>query len=416
MGKFFSPFKFIWRRAACGVLATALICFAGCKPGDSDNLIPQRPIATKTQSAAPALQRVRKAYGTAPEMRGVWMTNIDSQVLFSTEALSEGMTTLSRLNFNTVYPTVWNKGSTLYPSAVAQRVTGQSVAGESGLSSRDLMKEMLELGAKLDINIIPWLEYGFMAPPSSDLAVRHPNWLTSMQGGVTVDKDNLVWLNPFHPEVQQFMIDLVLELLEKYDVPAVQFDDHFCLPRKFGYDAFTVDLYKRENKGREPPRNHDDAEWVRWRANKFTEFVRTLRAAMKQKKPQAKLSISPNPYGFAYSQYLQDWKTWVEQGLVDEIVLQVYRQDQAAFQAELAKPEVIAARSRVSFSVGILSGLRVKPVNIQIAKTQVELVRQGGFAGSVFFFYQTLFDSSADGRPAREAALGQIFALPAAAP
>ncbi|PSN14024.1 hypothetical protein C7271_22030, partial [filamentous cyanobacterium CCP5] len=50
------------------------------------------------------------------ERRGVWLTNIDSQVLFSQDNLVEAVDRLAALNFNTLYPTVWNWGDTLYPS------------------------------------------------------------------------------------------------------------------------------------------------------------------------------------------------------------------------------------------------------------------------------------------------------------
>ena len=53
------------------------------------------------------------------EVRGVWLTNVDSDVLFSRDNTTEAIANLAELNFNTLYPTVWNWGYTLYPSAVA---------------------------------------------------------------------------------------------------------------------------------------------------------------------------------------------------------------------------------------------------------------------------------------------------------
>ncbi|MFO5490952.1 MAG: family 10 glycosylhydrolase, partial [Cuspidothrix sp.] len=37
------------------------------------------------------------------ELRGVWLTNIDSDVLFEKERLKQSLRTLHQLNFNTVY-------------------------------------------------------------------------------------------------------------------------------------------------------------------------------------------------------------------------------------------------------------------------------------------------------------------------
>jgi len=41
-------------------------------------------------------------------------------------------------------------------------------------------------------------------------------------------KHDRVWLNPFRPEVQ-FIQDLILEIVSKYDIDGIQFDDHFGL-------------------------------------------------------------------------------------------------------------------------------------------------------------------------------------------
>src|SRR5512140_3442134 len=53
------------------------------------------------------------------ELRGVWLTNVDSEVLFNKKTLTDAVKKLADLNFNTLYPTVWNWGYTLYPSKVA---------------------------------------------------------------------------------------------------------------------------------------------------------------------------------------------------------------------------------------------------------------------------------------------------------
>jgi uncharacterized lipoprotein YddW (UPF0748 family) len=108
------------------------------------------------------------------------------------------------------------------------------------------------------MSVIPWFEFGFMTPADSDLAKRHPNWLTSRRDGTQIWQEGAharVWLNPFRPEVQQFIEDLVVEIVSNYNVNGIQFDDHFGIPSELGYDAFTVELYKQEHLGLLPPAN-----------------------------------------------------------------------------------------------------------------------------------------------------------------
>lgn len=85
---------------------------------------------------------------TNQELRGVWLTNIDSQVLFSRKTLKKAIANLAALNFNTLYPTVWNWGYTLYPSQVAQKTTGYSLDPHEKLQNRDVLQEIIDQGIK----------------------------------------------------------------------------------------------------------------------------------------------------------------------------------------------------------------------------------------------------------------------------
>lgn len=347
-----------------------------------------------------------------PELRGVWLTNVDSEVLFSSQNLREGFERLHRLNFNTVYPVVWNWGYTLYPSQVAEPVIGRAVDPEPGLQGRDMLAEAIAYGQEYNLRVIPWFEFGFQTPSYSELARRNPEWLTQRSDGtqtIMEGEHERVWLNPFHPEVQEFILDLVLEVVENYDVDGIQFDDHLGLPVEFGYDAYTVELYRREHDGNDPPEDFNDPDWVRWRADKITEFVGRTFEAVKAVKPDVVISVSPNPQHFAYARYLQDWQRWQELGYIEELVLQVYRSDIEVFIGELNRPEVAAARRQIPVGIAVLAGLRNRPTEMPLIEEKVRTIRNQGFAGMSFFFYQSLWDWSEESPVQREAGLAEFF-------
>lgn len=367
---------------------------------------------------------------TPTELRGVWLTNVDSQVLFSPPALDEALHQLASHHFNTVYPAMWSWGYTLYPSQVGERATGHKqglypdleAQGrnddlESAQGDRDLLQEMIQTAHALNLSVIPWFEFGFMAPANSTLAQRHPDWLTQKQGALPVarryqeGRHSRVWLNPFHPEVQQFMLDLVAELMDNYPVDGLQLDDHFSLPVAFGYDPYTIALYRREHGGQAPPTNPKDPEWTRWRANKITEFVDRVFWVVKARRPNAVLSVSPNSAQYAYTNFLQDWPRWRQMGYIEELIVQVYRDNISEFRRTLGDRELQQARRHIPTGVGILSGLKDKPVPMAQIQQQVEVARQMGFAGMSFFFYDTLW-AGAEETPSetRAQAIQQLFA------
>jgi uncharacterized lipoprotein YddW (UPF0748 family) len=304
------------------------------------------------------------------------------------------------------------------PKKSAGILINRTLTKTEGLEGRDVLQEMVVRGHKQGLSVIPWFEFGFMAPATTDpagsnLAKLHPDWLTQKQDGGTIwkeGKDPRVWLNPFKPEVKKFIIDLVVEVVKKYDVDGIQFDDHFGLPSEFGYDKFTVDLYKSENQGKLPPKDSKNEAWVNWRADKITALMRDVFTAIKAANPKAIVSISPNPQIFAKSFFLQDWAKWERQGLVEELLIQVYRDKLETFISELQKPEVRLASQNIPVGIGILTGVKPKPIPMKQIQTQIAAVRKQGLAGVSFFFYETLWKLTSEPAVARKSGFRQVFA------
>lgn len=371
-------------------------------------------IALIVRFPTPAIAQSASETATATsttEIRGVWLTNVDSDVLFSRDNLRQALRRLARLNFNTVYPTVWNGGYTLYPSQVAEEVIGEKIDPSSDFKDRDVLKEAVEMGHSRKLAVIPWFEFGLMAPVDSDLANRHRDWISNRHDGsqaFKVHDEEVVWLNPAHPGVQQFFINMIAEVVAKYDVDGIQFDDHFGMPVQLGYDPYTIRLYQVEHQGKLPPDNPSDAEWMRWRASKLTDLMIRIHAAVKALKPDCLVSLAPNPRAFSYQTYLQDWMTWQQQGLLDELIVQVYRNNLNGFVSELDRPELRTIRSQIPVGIGILTGLRVLNVDIDQIQAQVRTARSRQFAGVSFFFYESL--------GSRDAALRALFPRPAIRP
>ncbi|MEM9005677.1 MAG: family 10 glycosylhydrolase [Cyanobacteria bacterium P01_F01_bin.86] len=365
------------------------------------------------------------------ELRGVWLTNVDSQVLFSTEAVESTLHQLADSHFNTVYPAVWSWGYTLYPSLVCQQATGykqglypdledegRNDRLEEAQGDRDMLLEIVDLAHELDLSVIPWFEFGFMAPANSPLAQRHPEWLTQKQGALPEaslyqeGRHTRVWLNPFHPEVQQFTLDLIAELMDNYPVDGLQLDDHFSLPVAFGYDAYTISLYQQEHAGQSPPSNPYDPEWMRWRADKITQFLDRVFRVVKARRPDAVISVSPNPANFAYNNFLQDWPRWRQIGYVEELIVQVYRDSITSFRNTLQSPAIQRARHHIPTAVGILTGLKDDPVPMSLIQQQAQVARDMGFAGMSFFFYDTVWTAEGEDSRDRITAIQQLFAIP----
>ncbi len=379
---------------------------------EDDRIIPVKlpPASVKPTDLEPP----RPKFPPLPrqEIRGVWMTTNDMEVLLDRDRLRSAVDQLARLNFNTIYPVVWNSGYALHPSQVARRVGSPQIY--RGHQNQDPLADIIDQGHRDGLSILPWFEFGFMAPPTSELVMAHPDWITQKRNGETTSVSaggEVVWLNPFRPEVQKFLTDLVMEVVNQYDVDGIQFDDHMSLPRDFGYDSYTRSLYKKETN-KDVPADSADPAWVKWRADKITNFIGDLHDAVKTKKPKAILSVSPNYQDFAYRFHLQDWLNWVRKDFVDEIVMQVYRADYNSFVEMLERAEIKEVKQKISTGIGILTGLPRRPIAMAQIQQQTRAAQQRGL-GVAFFFYESLWEDSPESVAERQAGFQALFPRPA---
>ena len=175
--------------------------------------------------------------------KAVWLTNVDSEIMNSRSNLATGLSRLADSGFSTIYPAVWQRGYTLYPSEIAQELTGSAVLPNSPFVGRDLLAEIIDLAQPLNIRVIPWFEYGLMTPPQSTIALRYPDLLLLDSNGnaqrikgANNTLDPHAWLNPIHDRVRKFMVDLIADVVGKYPVAGIQLDDHFSFPVELGFD------------------------------------------------------------------------------------------------------------------------------------------------------------------------------------
>ncbi len=330
-----------------------------------------------------------------PELRGVWLTNVDSHVLESRAQIAGAMTFLQEHNFNAVFPVVWNKGVTLYPSPTMDRLFGIPI--DTAYRGRDPLAEIVAEAHARGIAVIPWFEFGFsssMNRKGGHILQQKPEWGERDRDGRLLSKNGFEWMNAWHPEVQSFLLALILEVVNGYEIDGIQGDDRLpAQPVEGGYSEYTQSLYAHEHGGTRPPRDFRDTGWVRWRAEKLTAFARRVHQAVKSQKPGLLVSWAPSIFPWSRDEYLQDWPAWVRAGAADLVIPQVYRYSVAQYVSALdsqAPDSLNLGPSPCLVVPGIL--MKVGPYVIP-ADSLLQVVaanRKRGYHGEVFFFYEGL--------------------------
>lgn len=333
-----------------------------------------------------------------PELRGVKLTNVDSQVLFSDAAIREAMDYLASIHINAVLPVVWNGAYTQYQSKVMQTYMGIPI--QPSLSGRDPLRTLSLEARRVGIEVYPWFEYGFAAwysglgtpPHGGPLLARYPHWASNDIYGALCKENGFDWLNGLHPEVQAFILRLTAEVVDYYDVDGVEYSDRMpALPVKCGYDAYTIQAYQQAHNGAAPPADHNQESWKRWRADRLNDFYRRARDTVKLRSQELFVDSSPSIYPWAYNNYLQDSKTWMNQKIVDHLIPQLYRYSYSEYAYELSNARAwVDAPLRGQIAAGMLMNVGSYVITPQLLGQMMEANRAQSLAGEVFFFYEGL--------------------------
>ncbi|MBH9552607.1 glycoside hydrolase family 10 protein [Inhella gelatinilytica] len=336
----------------------------------------------------------------AEPVRGVWVAGPQHNPFWSSrDAIRAELKTFKAAGLNSVYAVMLLPGRTLYPSARMAQITG--VRQLESLGERDVMQELLEEAEPLGLRVIAWLEFGFASHfrpgQQPGLLQFKPEWTARQRDGKPVVKNGFHWMNAFDPEVQQLLIDLSVELLQRYPkLTGVQGDDRLpALPASAGYHPAVLQEFGWR-PGQPLPADQDPA-WLQWRADQLTAFLARFRAALKAVRTDAVLSLSPSPYPWALHEYLQDWPAWMRAGLVDELLPQLYRRDGASYERLLAETKAhIPEGQQQRVFPGLLLALGPNTIpSPSLLQQWLTANRTAGFAGEVLFHSTGVADRAA---------------------
>lgn len=284
-------------------------------------------------------------------IRGVWLTDVGTMALTYSTLLDEALHHLSQSGYNRVYFSVYGLRGQLYPTQ--QR--GEAIPK---LPVINPMASMARESRRQGLKPYAWFEYGLMLPAHDLVVQRNPDWLLTMANGEQIIPNHgiaMVWLDPGHPGVQDYILGHIDDILREEALAGIQLDDHWAVPRQFGD-----------------------------RRRELTALTKKVQERIKAKNPDLELSLSPNTYRFSLNEYNQDWLSWVRQGIIDEVIVQVYRGSTAEVQQTINNSGIHTASRYVPVGVGLYTGRKVKPFDLKAVQSQVDTVEQHNLGHSLF--------------------------------
>lgn len=276
------------------------------------------------------------------EFRAVWVatvTNIDFPKKGTPDRVAHKeqwknlLDEYQKMGINAVIFQVRPAGDAFYPTDLAP--WSKYLTGQQGLAPQpdyDPLEFMIEEAHNRSMEFHAWVNPyratmdmdTFALSTSKHQFYRNRRWI--------VPYGRRLYFNPGLPEVRQHVVDVVGELVEKYDVDGIHFDDYFYPYKERGFefpDSTEYILYGQEYK------TIDD-----WRRSNNDALVENVYLKIKQLKPYVKFGISPfgvwrnrdkDPMGSntrasigCYDDLYADVIKWVRNGWLDYVLPQIY--------------------------------------------------------------------------------------------
>ncbi len=328
-------------------------------------------------------------------IKGTWITNVASNALQSKTNIKKTIAKCKKNGLNHVFVVVWNNGVTMYPSKVVKKYIG--IKQDSVYKNFDPIQYIVKEAHEQNIKVHAWFEFGFSYSYKDSNSIwlkKYPHWAGKKKDGSLLKKNGFYWWNSLHPEVQKFMKELIVEVIDKYEFDGIQGDDRMpAMPAEGGYDDYTKNLFAKEHNGNAVPENAKEPAFVQWKADKLSLFGKEIYEIVKQKKPNCLVTWAPSLYPWSKEEYLQDWPQWLKNGYADYIIPQLYRYKIEDYEKILKQlNSLVAEEFKAKVYPGILTSLGDGNYQSsrQLTDSMLQLNRKYGFKGEVFFYYETL--------------------------
>ncbi len=342
----------------------------------------QIPLTTETQST----QRVHRE-----EVRALWVVRT---TLTSPEKIHQLVNAAADNGFNTLIVQIRGRGDAYYNSKVEPRASELKDQPKSfdplALTLTEAHKRGLKVHGWINTNLLANLD----ALPTDPAHVynKHPEWLAVpkpvaaelydmsprdpafRQKIVEWSKANRgelegVYTGPANPKVRDHIYKIWMDVLKRYPVDGLHFDYVRFASPDFDYSRTSLEKFR---KWLEPQLNSKEREQLRnsvtplaapeMFAAKFADFqrlqvttlVERIYKAVKKRRPEAVVSaaVFANDEN-AYTRRFQDWRRWLQMGILDVACPMAYSTDTTVFQKQIEVATTTAHNAKRSVWAGI---------------------------------------------------------------
>jgi len=313
------------------------------------------------------------------ETRALWVVR---HALSTPGRVDQVVDLAAQVNVNTLLVQVRGRGDAYYASDLAPQAEELEAAPKGFDPLARILQRAHAEGMEVHAWINVYLVWSAGAPPRSVLhAVNaHPDWISVRADGRRLvemlpqefqeEKLEGMYLSPGNPEVKRHLREIVREIVTHYDVDGIHLDYVRYPEATVGYDAATRTAFEREF-GVDPLQIDSPdsttlaiigadripdlrARWIQWKRDQVTDLVRTIRSDLDLMGRPIKLTAAViADQNAALNRYLQDWPTWLHDGILDAAVPMTYSPSTPIVERQLKAAMAIPTQRQVWAGIGI---------------------------------------------------------------
>ena len=377
----------------------------------------------------PARVQDRPTPQTVNEVRALWVLRTS---LTTPERITALVQSAREHGFNTLLVQVRGRGDAYYRGGL-EPVSNDLLRQPDTF---DPLASVIEAGHAAGLRVHAWINVNLISS-AADLPVarehiihRRPGWLMVPRDLVrelaAVPPDSPAYVgklarwtrgqsseveglyaSPLLPDAAAHTEAVVRDITRRYALDGVHFDYARYPNERFDYSRGAIAEFRTHMRTRltDTARRDLDAqevddalaypdslpdEWREFRVARMTALVRRLRTAVKAARPEAIVTAATAPdLREAAERRLQDWRHWLEAGLIDAVCPMAYTQEPARFAEQIAAARDAAGASAVWAGIG---AYRLSPAQ---TIENIQTARRLGAAGVILFSYDSLTDPRA---------------------
>ncbi|MDR3350806.1 MAG: family 10 glycosylhydrolase [Prevotellaceae bacterium] len=303
--------KYIKYFVLAGLVAFLASCNKDDEPGGGETPPPAPP-------PAPAEDILPKKEMRAAWIATVWSLDWPQEVYDAAgqkQKFIDYLDAFAALNINAAFVQIRPTADAFYDSPFEP--WSKEITGEAGKDpGYDVLQFMIDEAHKRNIEFHAWMN-PYRISRRTDKNSSFPALDSKIPAALVKDYDKIRIYNPALPEAQQRIADIVKDVITKYDVDGIHFDDYFY-PDPGDYTSLDdTQEYNTYGAGY--------ATVNEFRFGNVNKVVQKVHDIIVQEKPGVVFSISPAS-GDSYNRTLYaDAPKWCQEGWVDIIIPQIYQ-------------------------------------------------------------------------------------------